>query len=97
MKAFFFLIIGLIAGSVFGLITRPSFFLIGQLNWLNVLSKGHFVGPIEGFFSQGMIDESFFYVLKFQAIGVGSAFILIMLFNAFTKKGKSKGKEKKKK
>ena len=89
--------IGLVAGSAFGLITRPSFFLVGQLNWINVLSKGYFVGPIEGFFSQGMIDESFFYVLKFQAIGVGSAFLLIMLFSAFAKKGKGKEKSAKKK
>ena len=44
MKSFFILLIGVIIGTVAGLLTRPSFFLVGQLDWMNVLSKGYFVG-----------------------------------------------------
>ena len=95
MKSFFILLIGVIIGTVAGLLTRPSFFLVGQLDWMNVLSKGYFVGAIEGFFTQGMIDESFFHVLKFQGagIGVGLFLLIIMAFMG----GKSKNKSSKKK
>jgi hypothetical protein len=75
-----------------GLYYRPSFTLIGQLDWWNVLTKGAFVGSFQSFFTQGMIDESFFYVMRYTAGGLVGGVILAMLAG-----GKSKSKTSKKK
>jgi hypothetical protein len=54
-----------------------------------VLTKGYFVGSIQKFFSQGMIDESFYFVMKFTGGGLAAGIILAILFG-----GKSKGRSK---
>jgi len=95
MKSFFILLLGITIGTVAGLFTRPSFFMVGQLDWMNVLTKGYFVGAIEGFFTQGMIDESFFHVLKFQGAGLGVGILLLMMMTFMGGKSKSKSVKKK--
>ena len=86
--------IGVLIGTLAGLYTRPSFFMVGQLNWLNVLTKGHFMGPIEGFFGQGMIDESFFHVLKFQGAGLVLAIIILVVMGMLRKSSSPKKAKK---
>lgn len=88
------LFLGIAIGTGFGLYTRPSFFMIGQLNWLNVLTKGYFVGSFEGFFSQGMLDESFYHVLKFQGIGVAGAILILILWTMLQKSKPAKKTKK---
>lgn len=88
------ILLGIGIGTGYGLYTRPSFFMIGQLNWFNVLTKGYFVGNIEGFFSQNMLNESFFHVLKFQGGGLGVAILSLLLMSKF---GKTKSPKKVKK
>jgi hypothetical protein len=78
-----------------GIYFRPSYFLIGQLDWMNVLTKGYFVGSFSKFFSQGLLDESFYFVLKFSAGGlVGGILLSLMTGGGKSKKG-SAGKKKK--
>lgn len=91
---FLLIILGITAGTVLGLYTRPSFFMIGQLNWVNVLTKGYFVGSFEGLFTQAMLDESFLHVLKFQGIGLVIAILLVLIMSIV---GKSKAPKKAKK
>lgn len=91
---FLLIILGITIGTGLGLYTRPSFFMIGQLNWFNVLTKGFFVGNFEGFFTQGMLDQSFFHVLKFQGVGLLAGILLILLMSMM---GKSKSPKKSKK
>lgn len=76
-----------------GLYFRPSFFMVGQLDWFNVLTKGYFVGSFSRLFTQGMIDESFFYVMRFTAGGVVAG-ILLSLFAGGGKASKSSSKKK---
>ena len=89
MKRLFIILITIILSTAIGLYLRPSYILIGQLNWYNVLTKGYFVGSIQKFFSQGMIDESFYFVMKFTGGGLAAGIILAILFG-----GKSKGRSK---
>lgn len=91
---FLLIILGILIGTVAGLYTRPSFFMIGQLNWVNVLTKGYFVGSFEGLFTQGMLDESFFHVLKFQGAGLSASFLILFIMSMM---GKSKTAKKTKK
>lgn len=94
MKKFLIvLFFGLLATAV-GLYFRPSFSLIGQLDWVNVITKGHFAGSMQKFFAQAMIDESFYYVMRFT----GGGLLLGVLATLALGGGKaSKGKAGKKK
>ena len=78
--------------TVIGLYYRPSYFMIGQLDWLKVLTKGCFVGSFSKFFSQGLIDDSFYFVLRFTGGGLIGGFLLTMLF-AGDKKSPAKKKK----
>lgn len=91
MKKIIIILLFTAAATGAGLYFRPSYPLIGQLDWWNVLTKGYFVSSIAGFFSQGFIDESFWYVMRYTAGGL----ILGLLFALLTGKGKaSSGKKK---
>lgn len=76
-----------------GLYFRPSYPLIGQLDWWNVLTKGYFVGSFSAFFSQGLIDESFWYVMRYTGGGLAGGFILAMLIGGKSSKGAAKKKK----
>lgn len=93
-KLFVILICSLFAGLA-GLYTRPSYILVGQLDWLDVVTKGYYVGSLAKFFTQGMIDESFFWVMKFA--GSGLALGIIVTFILGEGKGSSKGSKGSKK
>jgi hypothetical protein len=90
MKRLLIILFTLILLTAIGLYLRPSYVLIGQLDWVNVITKGYFVGSIQRFFSQGMIDESFYYVMKFSVAGFVLGIILAILFGGKTKKRRSK-------
>lgn len=92
MKKLIIILLVTILATGTGLYFRPSYPLIGQLNWWNVLTKGAFVGSVQGFFSQGFIDESFFYVMRFTGGGVIAGIILAVLTGG---KAKKSGKAKK--
>lgn len=77
-----------LVSTAVGLYFRPSYLLIGQLDWVNVLTKGYFVGSIPKFFSQGFLDESFYFVMKFTAGGLVGGFMLSLLTGG--KKGSGK-------
>ena len=89
MKRLLIILLALILSTAIGLYFRPSYIIIGQLNWLNVLTKGYFVGSIQRFFSQGMIDDSFYFVMKFSGAGLVSGIVV-----AFFLGGKSKRNSK---
>jgi cellobiose-specific phosphotransferase system component IIC len=80
------------AGTLAGLITRPSYTLIGQLNWQDVITKGQFLGSIPKFFTQSMIDESFFWVLKFSGSGLILGVIVSIMLGGTSKGSKKKAK-----
>ncbi len=69
-----------------GLYFRPSYVLIGQLNWINVLTKGYFVGSIAKFFSQSLLDQSFYFVMSFTAGGMLLGIILAIFFGGSGKR-----------
>jgi hypothetical protein len=56
-----------------------------------VLTKGYYVGSLPKLFTQNMIDESFFWVLKFSGIGLLLGIVTSMILNTKTSK-KSKKK-----
>lgn len=85
MKIIVFLFVTIVATGV-GLYFRPDYTLVGQLDWVNVLTKGYFVGSFQKFFTQGMIDESFFFVMRFTAGGA-----VLGLIAAYFSGGKSMG------
>lgn len=91
---FFIILLGLVIGTGYGLFTRPNYFIIGQLDWKNVLTKGYFVGKFEGLLTRSMIDESFYHVLKFQSIGLAVAIGVIILISFFTKSKPAKKSKK---
>jgi hypothetical protein len=91
-KIIIILLVTLVATAV-GLYYRPSFALIGQLDWWNVLTKGYFVGTFSALFSQSLIDESFWFVMRFTGGGVVAGILLTMLGGKSG--GKSSGKKKK--
>lgn len=86
-KLLIVLLVTLITTAV-GLYFRPSYPMIGQIDWFKVISKGYFVGSFAGLFSQGFIDESFWYVMRFTAGGLIGGMLLVMLT------GKSSAKKK---
>lgn len=86
------LLITAIATAV-GLYYRPSFLLAGgQLDWVNVLTKGYFVGSFPAFFTQGYLDESFYFVMRFTGGGLVGGFLISLLMGG---KGSSKSSKKK--
>lgn len=68
-KIIIVLLITLVATAV-GLYFRPSFTLVGQLDWWNVITKGLFVGSFSSLFGQSYIDESFWYVMRYTMGGL---------------------------
>lgn len=93
MKKLFIVLLVTIVATAVGLYFRPSYPLIGQLDWVNVLSKGYFVGSISGFFSQGFLDESFWYVMRYT---MGGLIVGLILMSVVGGGSKSSGKSKKK-
>jgi hypothetical protein len=94
MKKFLIILILTTIATAIGLYFRPSYTLVGQLDWFNVLTKGYFVGSFSKFFTQGLIDDSFFYVMRFS--GAGLVIGLIACFFS-GKKGSSQSSGQKKK
>ncbi len=94
MKKLIFIFICILMGTGFGLYTRPSYLMIGQLNWYHVLTKGYFQNKVSLFFTQNMIDESFYYVLKIQILSLGISAIILMMTSIFTKTKSSKKQKK---
>lgn len=92
MKKLLFIVLITVIATAVGLYYRPSYTLIGQLDWVNVLTKGYFVGSFSGFFSQGYLDESFWYVMRYTMGGL----IVGMGLMSFVGGKKSSGKGKKK-
>lgn len=92
MKKIIIILLLTVAATALGLYFRPSYPLIGQLDWWNVLTKGYFVGAVSGFFSQGFLDESFWYVMRYTMGGLIAGLVIAMAFG-----GKSSGSAKKKK
>lgn len=88
MKKFFIILLVTIIATAAGLYFRPSYALVGQLDWVNVLTKGYFVGSISGIFGQGFLDESFWYVMRYTMGGLIVGLILIL----FTGGSKSSGR-----
>lgn len=91
MKKLLIILIVTAVATALGLYFRPSYALIGQLNWWNVLTKGYFVGSLSGLFSQSFLDESFFYVMRFTGAGLVVGILIAMILG----KGKSKVSSKK--
>lgn len=89
MKRLIIILFSTILATAIGLYFRPSYILIGQLNWYNVITKGYFVGSIQKFFTRGMIDESFYFVMKFSAGGFVTGSFMAFIFG-----GKSKRRSK---
>ena len=92
MKKLFVILLTVVTATAAGLYFRPSYPLIGQLDWWNVLTKGYFVGSLAGLFSQGFLDESFWFVMRFTAGGLVAGVFLVMVAG-----GSSKGSTSKKK
>lgn len=91
MKRIILILILTIISTAVGIYFRPSYLVIGQLNWFDVLTKGYFVGSFSSFFSQGFLDESFYFVMRFTAGGLIGGFLLS--FFAGVKPAKSKKKK----
>lgn len=94
MKRLIIILFVTILSTAVGLYLRPSYFLIGQLDWVNVLTKGYFAGSLTKFFSQGLLDESFYFVMKFTAGGLIGGILLSLVLGGKAKKS-SAGKKKK--
>lgn len=92
MKKILIIILVTAIATATGLYFRPSYSLIGQLDWVNVLTKGYFVGAISGFFSQGYIDESFWYVMRYTMGGLIVGLMMAMFMGGSKSSGKSKKK-----
>ena len=74
------LILTAISTSI-GLYFRPSYFMVGQLDWIKVITKGYFVGSFSRLFTQGYIDESFYFVMRFTGGGLVGGFFLTMFLS----------------
>jgi hypothetical protein len=92
MKKIIVILLCVIVASGAGLYTRPSYILIGQLNWIDVITKGYNLGSVPKFFTQGMIDESFFWVLKFAGVGLLLGIVVSLILGGGSKKAKSSKK-----
>ena len=93
MKKILIIILVTVIATATGLYFRPSYALIGQLDWVNVLTKGYFVGSVSGFFSQSFLDESFWYVMRYTMGGLIAGLVLALM----TGGSKSSGTKKKSK
>jgi hypothetical protein len=93
MKHIFLILFLTTLATALGLYFRPSYFLIGQLDWLNVLTKGYFVGSFSQFFSQGFLDESFYFVMRFTLTGLASGIVIALMVGGKSKKGTNKKKK----
>jgi hypothetical protein len=91
MKRIILILLVTFISTAVGLYFRPSYTLIGQLDWLNVVTKGYYVGSFSRFFSQGFLDESFYFVMRFTAGGLVGGFLLAMMTG-----GKKTSKSKRK-
>lgn len=96
MKKIIIILLVTLLATAAGLYYRPSYPLIGQLDWWNVLTNGYFVGSIEGAISKGFLEESFFYVMRFTAGGFVAGVLLAMITGKSKSKSKSSVKPKKK-
>lgn len=92
MKRVIIILLVTIISTAIGLNFRPSYFLIGQLDWVNVLTKGQYVGSFSKFFSQGFLDESFYFVMRFTAGGLIGGILLSMMVGKKNKKSSNKKK-----
>jgi hypothetical protein len=90
MKRIILIILMTVISTAVGLYYRPSYLLIGQLDWVNVLTKGYFVGTLSKFFSQGFLDESFYFVMRFTGGGLVGGFLLSMMVGGKKSSGKKK-------
>jgi hypothetical protein len=90
MKKIIVILLVIIASTSVGLYFRPSFFLVGKLDWFNVLTKGAFEKPLSTFFSQGYIDESFWFVMKFSGGGLLFGILLSFFVGGGVKSSKPK-------
>ncbi|MDO9184090.1 MAG: hypothetical protein Q7U04_16875 [Bacteriovorax sp.] len=95
MKRIILITFATIFSTMVGLYFRPSYLLVGQLDWLNVLTKGYYVGSFSRFFSQGFLDESFYFVMRFTLGGLGGGFLLTLFAGGIKGSKKSAGKKKK--
>lgn len=93
MKRIIIILLVTVLSTLVGLYFRPSYMLIGQLDWVNVLTKGYYVNSFSKLFSQGYIDESFYFVMRFTGGGLVGGLLLSMLGTA--KGAKSSAKKKK--
>ncbi len=90
MKKLIIILLTTILATAAGLYFRPSYTLIGQLDWLNVLTKGYFVGSFQKMFTQGMLDESFMFVMYFTGGGFLLGLILAFMIGGKSSKGSAK-------
>lgn len=90
MKRIIIIVLVTILSTAVGLYFRPSYTLIGQLDWLNVLTKGYYVGSFAKFFSQGFIDESFYFVMRFTGGGMIGGVLMSMMLGGSKKKSTGK-------
>ncbi len=95
MKRLIIILTVTILSTAVGLYFRPSYFMIGQLDWINVLSKGYFAGSFSKFFSQGLLDESFYFVMRFTGGGLLGGILLSLATGGKAKKSAASGKKKK--
>lgn len=93
MKRIILVLLLTIISTTVGLYFRPSYLLIGQLDWFNVLTKGYFVGSFSGFFSQGFLDESFYFVMRFTGGGLVGGFLVSLMMSGGKKNSGSKKKK----
>lgn len=93
MKKILIALLVTVIATATGLYFRPSYPVIGQLDWVNVLTKGYFVSSFSAFFSQGFLDESFWYVMRYTMGGLIAGLLLMSLAGGGKK---SSGKAKKK-
>lgn len=93
MKRIIIVIFVTLLSTALGVYFRPSYFLIGQMDWQNVMTKGYFVNSFFSFFSQGLLDESFYYVMQFTAAGFVLGVILAYLLAGSAKKSTAKKKK----
>lgn len=91
MKRIIIILLVTIISTSVGLYFRPSYMLIGQLDWFNVLTKGYYINSFSKLFSQSFIDESFYFVMRFTAGGLVGGVLMSMI----GKNSKSSGKKKK--
>ncbi len=93
MKRIVIILLIMFLTTCIGLYLRPSYILIGQLDWFNVLTKGYFVGSVPRIFSQHFLDESFYFVMRFTAGGLFGGVIFSFVLNSKGKKATGKKKK----